>query len=72
MLQVPDRRLQRLPALEPLALLLAQALELAPLDDLHARVGRIHVSEAQVHNHLPGLVGSGVLRQDRRLLQLLI
>jgi hypothetical protein len=47
-LQVPDDRLHRLPAFEPFALLIAQALELAPVDDLGARVGRVHAPKAQI------------------------
>ena len=41
------------------------------MDDLNARVGRVHSSKAQIHAHLLG-PGSRVLGQDRHLLQLLI
>jgi hypothetical protein len=70
-LQASDGLLQGLASLEPSALLLRQALELAPVDDLNARSGRIFTFEARVCNYLFGL-GYGVLDQDRYLLQLLI
>jgi hypothetical protein len=70
-LQPSDGRLHCLAALEPSALLLRQAQEPAPVDDLNAGVGRIHASEAQVHNDLLGL-GAGVLGQDAGLLRLLV
>lgn len=68
--QVPNGRLHRLPELEPFALQLGQALELAAVEDLNARVVRVHASESQVHNHLLG-PGGRVFGQDRHLLQLL-
>ena len=71
MLQMPDGRLHCLPAFEPVSLLGGQALELAPVDDLNARVVRIHAPEAQVYDHLLGL-GPSVLGQDGGLLQLLV
>lgn len=47
--QVPDGWLHRLASLEP------SPLELAPVDDLSARVGCIHAPKAQVNHDLLGL-----------------
>lgn len=67
-LQVADGRLRRGATFEPSALLVRQALELAGVDDLNARIGR--TSEAQIHDRLPGL-SPCVLPQDGGLLRLL-
>ena len=69
LLQMPDRRFNRLPTLEQLELFFVQPLRLASVIDLNARVLLIDpaVSEIDVHRDW---LDSVVLQQDRRLLDL--
>lgn len=69
-LGVADHRLDDLPAFDPAPLQRGQRLVLAPMDDLHARIGGVHAPSAQVNDGLIGL-DSQVLPQIGRLLQLL-
>ncbi len=68
---VSDGRLHRLASLQPAVLLICQAFERAPVDDLNAGIGRIHTAKAQVHHHL-FRCACCVLAQDPGLLQLLV
>ncbi len=67
-LQVPDGRFYGTAPLEPVLLLLAQSLELAPVNDLLVRVVAIHPAKAQVDHHVFDL-GGNVLCQDADLLE---
>lgn len=68
---VTDGRLDGLPAFEPAAQLLDQTLEFAAVDDLDARIVRVHAPKAQVRRHLFG-PAVGILGQDRRHLPQLL
>ncbi|TSE28103.1 hypothetical protein Ttaiw_02676 [Tepidimonas taiwanensis] len=69
LLQVPDDRLDGLAALEQLALLLREALDLAAVHQAHIRNVGFHPAVAQIGKRCAGLDAS-VLHQDRGLLQL--
>lgn len=69
LLQVPDDRLDGLAALEQLALLLREALDLAAVHQAHIRNVGLHPAVAQVGIGRVGL-DAAVLHQDRGLLQL--
>lgn len=70
-LQVSDGRLHSLASFEPSLFCLAHRLDLAPVDDVHARVGRFNLFApvAQVHHDLLWL-DLEVLQQDAALLHL--
>lgn len=69
LLQMPDRRFNRLPTLEQLELFFVQPLRLSPVIDLNARVLLIDPAVAEIDIHR-GRLDSVVLQQDRRLLDL--
>lgn len=54
---------------QSLSLLGAQLFELAPVDDLHARVVPVHTPEPEIHHHIHRL-DSHIAQQDAALLQL--
>ena len=68
-LRVADQRLDRLASFQQTLLMVGERLVLAAVDDLHARVVRVHAPVAEVDDHLLR-TSPQVLHQIARLLEL--